>query len=144
MPHQPAAPVVPGEGDGGRGRILLELVWPGDPVPKGRPRHGRNGHSFTPARTRTAEATLRSAVDAIAPPEPWPGPVGLAVVFYCRTRRRTDGDNLAKLVVDAVQRGRRESGGIILDDAQIVRWEIDVHRAVPGQEPRTEITMWRA
>jgi len=83
---------------------------------------------------------LRAAVDAAAPPEPHAGPVGLWVAFYCATRRRTDGDNLAKLVTDCVQRGRRTDGGVILDDAQIVRWELDVYRGCA--EPRTEVLLW--
>jgi len=83
---------------------------------------------------------LRAAVDAVAPPDPYAGPVGLWVAFYCLTRRRTDGDNLVKLVTDCAQRGRRDVGGVILDDAQIVRWELDIYRGC--DEPRTEIVLW--
>ena len=119
------------------GFVLLALSWPGDPIPKGRPRHGRNGHAFTPARTRDAEDALRAAVNATAPPEPWAGPVRLDLVFHCRTRRRTDGDNLAKLVTDCLQRGKRTSGGVIVDDSQILDWHIRLYRGEP--EPGTDI-----
>lgn len=119
---------------------LLTITIPGDPIPKGRPRAGR-GHHYTPARTRTAEDALRSAC-GIFTEEPYAGDVGIDLVFYCATRRRTDGDNLTKLVTDALQRGKREDGGVILDDAQILEWHIRVHRRVEGEEPRTEIRVY--
>lgn len=120
--------------------LLLHITIPGDPISKGRPRSGR-GRTYTPKRTREAETVIRQLVDESpwALTEPYAGPVTLHVRFYCATRRRTDGDNLLKLVTDAIQRGRRDSGGIIQDDAQIEEWYCRVYRKAKGEEPRTEI-----
>jgi crossover junction endodeoxyribonuclease RusA len=122
--------------------LLLDITIPGDPISKGRPRSGK-GRTYTPKRTREAEAVIRELVDTSpwAQTEPYAGPVSLRVQFYCATHRRTDGDNLLKLVTDAIQRGRRESGGIIADDAQIEEWYCRVYRKAEGEEPRTEITL---
>lgn len=120
---------------------LLNVTVMGDPIPKGRPRGGR-GHHYTPKRTRDAEEALRelAGVDDL---QAWEGPVGIDVTFFCATRRRTDGDNLTKLVTDALQRRRGEStGGVFLDDAQIEDWRIRVRRRVEGEEPRTEIRVY--
>lgn len=123
-------------------KVLLELTWPGDPVTKGRPR-GRGKTFYTSARTRAAETALRARIDEVAAgAEPYDGPVGVRLEFFTRTRRRADGDNLEKLVGDCLQRGRRPTGGVILDDCQIDEAYKRVHRAVPGQEPRTEILVY--
>lgn len=122
--------------------ILLDITIPGDPIAKGRPRSGK-GRTYTPKRTKEAEANIGEIVEAStwATVEPYAGPVSLRVQFYCATRRRTDGDNLLKLVTDAIQRGRREAGGIILDDAQIEEWYCRVRRRQDGEAPRTEILL---
>lgn len=122
--------------------LLLDITIPGDPIPKGRPRSGK-GRTYTPKRTRDAEASIIELVDAsgFATAMPYDGPVSLSVTFWCATRRRTDGDNLMKLVTDAIQRGRREVGGVIMDDSQIEEWYCRVHRGVKGEEPRTYVTV---
>ncbi len=122
--------------------ILLDLVVPGDPVAKGRPRVGR-GRAYTPARTAEAEERLRGLVDvAMLGQEPYTGPVGLAARFYLATARKADGDNLLKLVADCVQRGRRTHGGVIVDDGQIEEWWCRVHRRAPNERPRTEVVLY--
>lgn len=122
--------------------LILDITIPGDPVAKGRPRSGK-GRTYTPKRTKDAEASIIELVDASewATETPYEGPVSLSVTFWCATRRRTDGDNLLKLVTDAIQRGRREAGGVIMDDSQIEEWYCRVHRRVDGEEPRTEIRL---
>lgn len=114
---------------------LLDLIIPGDPVPKGRPRFTRKGHAYTDARTVAAEkviADLTSAeVDA-----PYDGLVGVNLTFYCATRRLTDGDNLQKLVLDAMNK-------VVFADDHLVHesfWR--VFRKLRGQEPRTEIRVY--
>ncbi len=90
---------------------LLVLTVPGDPIPKGRPRTG-SGKVYTPARTRDAEDVVRVlARQAYGPRAAYAGAVGIVVSFWCATRRRTDGDNLLKLITDGLQRGRRPAGG---------------------------------
>lgn len=122
--------------------LLLDITIPGDPISKGRPRSGQ-GRTYTPKRTRDAKGVIQQLVEASpwARREPYIGPVSLRVNFWCATRRRTDGDNLLKLVTDAIQRGRRPSGGIIADDAQIEEWYCRVYRKAEGAQSRTEIIL---
>lgn len=105
----------------------------GDPIPKGRPRHGRSGHSFTPKRTSDAEQVIRDHVAGGDPVVPFDQPVYVTLDFYCRTRRRTDWDNLAKLVTDAL------NGIAYTDDHLIHRCLVRVFRAVADEVPRTVI-----
>lgn len=122
---------------------LLEMIIPGDPVPKGRPRAGRNGAVYTPGPTKAAEEAIRALVEAeLRGREPHEGPVGIAARFYCKGLTRKDGDNLIKLLTDAIQRGRRDVGGVIYDDAQIEEWWFRVYRGAPGEEPRTEVLVY--
>lgn len=115
--------------------LLLELTIPGDPVPKSRPRAAKNGHVYTPRKTQEAEEAIRALVrEKMA--EPYDGPVGLILRFYCATRRRTDGDNLQKLVQDALNKTA------ITDDSLIEEWCGAVFRRAEGQTPRTEVVLY--
>ena len=95
-----------------------------DPIPKGRPRMTRNGHTYTPKKTRDAEAHLKEMIafhmDGIAPVE---GPVSVNIVFTFKQPKsnktavhtqRPDLDNCFKLVTDAM------NGIVYKDDSQIV------------------------
>lgn len=121
---------------------LLTVTVYGEPVAKGRPRAGP--HSvYTPQRTAVAEETVRAVVQrAYGSRTPVAGPVGVEVAFFLPTRRRVDGDNLLKLVTDALQRGRRPVGGVILDDAQIEEWRCRLYRRAAGEAARTEIRVY--
>lgn len=109
----------------------LTFVFNGDPIPKGRPRHGR-GHSFTPKRTRDAEQAIRDVASELLP-EPFNVPVRVSVTFWCATRRRTDLDNLMKLVCDAL------NGIAYTDDHLIHSLRGRLHRRAVGETPRTEV-----
>lgn len=113
--------------------MIDELSWviDGDPIPKGRPRHGK-GHSFTPKRTRDAETAIREHVTA-GEVVPFDVPVRVSLVFYCKTARRTDLDNLIKLVTDAL------NGIAYSDDHLIHALTARLHRKVIAERPRTEI-----
>lgn len=63
-------------------------------------------------------------------------PVGLVVEFFCATRRHTDGDNLVKLVTDAMNKI------VYKDDSQIVEWFCRIHRGVGAEAARTEILLY--
>lgn len=39
----------------------VEFTVPGQPVPKGRPRLGRGGHTYTPKNTKAAESRIAAA-----------------------------------------------------------------------------------
>jgi crossover junction endodeoxyribonuclease RusA len=115
---------------------LLEITLAGDPIPKGRPRTAR-GVTYTPPRTRAAEKAVAALVrQKLGPVEPFAGAVGLAVEFFCATRRHTDGDNLVKLVTDAC------NGLVYADDFQIEECYYRVHRGVGAQAARTELFMY--
>lgn len=107
------------------------FVFEGDPIPKGRPRHGR-GHSFTPKRTRDAEQAIRDSVAGIGV-VPYDEPVRVSAVFYCKTARRTDLDNLLKLVTDAL------NGVAYTDDHLIHSLRGRLYRRALGETPRTEV-----
>jgi len=121
--------------------VTIQIDVPGEPVPKGRPRMGR-GRAYTPDRTRRAEeavvwswiaegrptlpadcyyeveATFTYALPA-RPRHPYPG--------------RSDLDNLAKLVVDALV-----TAGAIPDDRRMVALSC---RKGYGSRSRTQIVV---
>lgn len=76
-------------------------VFPGEPVPKGRPRSNRSGHTYTPARTKQAEEAIRWQLKAQGA-KPTSEPVYVTVCFDCKSAT-SDLDNLLKLVLDASQ-----------------------------------------
>jgi crossover junction endodeoxyribonuclease RusA len=111
--------------------VQLNFTIDGDPVPKGRPRHGR-GHTWTPKRTLEAEQRIR---DIVAPliDAPFDTPVRVSMSFWCATRRRTDIDNLMKLVLDALNRLA------FVDDHLVHHLHGRLHRRALGEAPRTEV-----
>lgn len=116
---------------------LLDVVVPGDPAVKGRPRFGKNGHAFTDARTKLAEKYLAGFFrDEWGPAPATTEKVGLAVEFFCATRRRCDGDNLMKLVTDSMNKL------VLADDSQIEEWFCRVHRGVGAAQARTRIVLY--
>lgn len=86
------------------------VILPGDPHPKGRPRFSR-GRAYTAEADRDAEArTALSLSQQVS--HPLTGNVALTCVFYRRTRRRVDVDNLIKHVMDSA------NGIVWRDDSQ--------------------------
>lgn len=112
----------------------VTLTVPGAPVPKGRPRHTRAGHAYTPAKTRSYEAAIRSlAMIAMRTRPPITAPVKVEIVVdlpmpasWPRRRKgsamagfivpavRPDLDNLAKAALDAI------NGIVLADDGLVV------------------------
>jgi len=114
---------------------LLSLTIEGDPVSKARPRFSKQGHTYTDRKTVAAEAQIRKLAKALIT-EPYEGKVGIALQFYCATRRRTDGDNLQKLVMDALNKVA------FVDDYLVEESFWRVHRKAEGEAPRTEIFLY--
>ena len=108
---------------------------PDDPKPKGRPRFTRGGRTYTPIRTVQAEAVIRQIVTELEV-KPFTVPVGVEASFFCKTLRRTDGDNLMKLVLDACNEL------IYTDDYLVEEVHYRVYRKVEGEEPRTEVMFY--
>lgn len=111
------------------------MTIPGDPIVKGRPRFTRYGKTYTPKPTADREREVGLlARDLIE--EPYSGRCGVEVDFFCATRRRTDGDNLFKLVLDAL------NGIVFVDDYLVEEVRYRVHRKEEGEAPRTEVYVW--
>lgn len=118
--------------------VVCEVTIPGDPIPKGRPRHGRGGQTFTPARTAIAEEAIAyELLRGRRSRQPTAKPVVVRLVFRCATRRRCDIDNLAKLVLDAA------NDLVWEDDQQVERLEVDVLRGVDDPGTYIRITEGR-
>jgi crossover junction endodeoxyribonuclease RusA len=115
---------------------LLEMTVPGDPVAKQRPRFG-NGRTYTPKETVNAELVIATlAKNKVRGRPPATGIVGLALEFYCATKDRKDADNLAKTVMDALNKV------VYVDDRQIEELFVRVHRGVGRAAARTEVFLW--
>lgn len=123
-------------------RIAFEV--PGKPCGKGRPRFG-NGRTFTPGATISAENWIKTcAVEAGVPlmegaleveviavraiPKSWSKKRRAAALRGAYDTRRPDGDNIAKLVGDAL------NGIAWADDAQISDWIVRKRLAADARE----------
>lgn len=110
----------------------------GEPLPKERPRATKSGRSFTPKRTREAEARVLAAFRAAYPgAEPLTGRLLVEARFYRATRRGVDADNLGKLATDAL------NGAAYADDEQIEDLRIKRFYGA-GDDARTEIRIFEA
>jgi Holliday junction resolvase RusA-like endonuclease len=101
-------------------------TFPGEPVPKGRPRHDQ-GRWHTPTRTENAEKAIRwelKAQHAKLTGEP----VRVELDFRCKSQT-ADLDNLVKLVLDACQ------GFLWANDKQVCQISAEVERGV--SDPKT-------
>lgn len=96
---------------------------PIDPVAKGRPRLGRNGHTFTPKKTKDAEKTIQFYLK-LNKCVKLEGALAVRIIFRIPKPKsvkrefpttRPDLDNYAKLVLDAA------NGYLYEDDSQVVK-----------------------
>ena len=107
-------------------------TFPGEPVPKGRPRTMRNGHTYTPRRTVEAERAIHTYLMAQRA-RPTSGPVQVALYFHCKSQT-ADLDNLVKLVLDAAQ------GFLWENDRQVCRIVAEVERGSSKPETRLAVS----
>lgn len=110
---------------------MIELVIPGRPVPKGRPRLGASG-VYTPRATRDAEDRIAWACRAKRI-RLGARPVRITIDFY-GAHWAADVDNLVKLVLDGLQ-----AGGAIANDRQVVKLSADQHPEPGYGGPHTVI-----
>jgi len=104
------------DGDG----VGIEIIVPGEPIPKQSFRIGYRGRHFQPARIRAAQDQVAwCAREAMAGEPPLTGPVEVIATFARKSRRPCDIDNMFKLVADALE------GIVYKNDAQIVHLELD-------------------
>lgn len=112
---------------------MIKFTIPGKAQPKERPRVPRSGHAYTPAKTRSAEAYIKSlAGGAMKGRKPLTGAVSLSVTIFRAIPKgfgkkkrslaisgivlpitRPDKNNQVKLIEDAL------NGVCWLDDAQV-------------------------
>lgn len=83
------------------GRLLV-FTFPGEPVPKARPRPrmGKQGGYFVPTHA-AQEALAWAFVEARGRRARYVDSVAVVALFYVATRQRKDLDNCLKLVLDA-------------------------------------------
>lgn len=117
---------------------MIRLTIPGQPVAKGRPRMTRNGHAYTPAKTRQYEQAIRALALHDVGPVCLEGPVSVQIICsyaippsWPKHKReaamngtlkhitKPDIDNAAKAVLDAL------NGIFWQDDSQIARLIVD-------------------
>lgn len=117
---------------------VFDLVIPGNPVPKERPRSTvKNGRLivFGSAKTKAAERNIadRARLARIPCHKGW---VRLDLGFFRQDARRVDWDNLAKTVCDALN-------GVAYEDDSSIQ-SVTVHKGVDKVNPRTtvRITTW--
>ena len=107
---------------------------PGKPQPKQRARVTRSGGAFTPKETRNYERAI-AIVGMNARPKSWPldarYDVGLALYFP--DRRRRDGDNVVKSVLDGL------NGVLWDDDSQVTSCRFA--KLVDASDARTVVTV---
>lgn len=110
---------------GGASEELLTLVHPGTPVAKERPRASRDGHFYTPGKTRRAEIDLARTFRLARGRRRFHDTVAIVAVFFVPTLQRKDADNCLKLCMDAATKS-----GVWVDDSQVkaqaVFFELDV------------------
>ena len=68
------------------------------PLPKGRPRFGKNG-VYTDSRTQGCEEEIKWIVSQRWKRPPCEGPVEVSMVFHLPNKRRVDATNLASVVL---------------------------------------------
>ncbi|MGQ7788187.1 RusA family crossover junction endodeoxyribonuclease [Nesterenkonia sp. K-15-9-6] len=93
---------------------MITITVPGRPIPKGRPRLGKGGRTYTPRTTLAHERTIGWLYRSHGHPK-LAGDLHLAIHFIMPNRRRVDIDNLAKTVLDGL------NGIAYEDDAQVTR-----------------------
>lgn len=130
---------------------MIAFTIPGKPQPKERPRVTKSGYTFTPPRTKEYEAKVieQAKKSQLLPQSPLTTPLKMILWFYypiptswskkkqelarrkqIQPAKRPDIDNLAKLIMDAL------NGVAYVDDAQIVQLVINKQY---DEEPRAEV-----
>jgi crossover junction endodeoxyribonuclease RusA len=107
---------------------MPEIVVPGEPVAKERPRRGKHGGFYTPKKTTDYEAlvgwTWRQARHVALS-----GPIVVRLDFYLGGRDK-DLDNMAKAVMDGL------NGVAFADDRQVVA--LSAYKHLSGNLKRVE------
>lgn len=118
--------------------IVARFTVTGEPGCKARARNsGRGGRHYSPASNQVAEEgvgwAFRRAGGGRGGPD-GESSFGVYAVFFCRTGRRRDVDNMMKLLLDAL------NGIAWVDDTQVE--EISAKLLRRSAEPRTVVVIY--
>ena len=111
---------------------MVTFTIPGRPVPKQRPRTGRNGRIYTPKKSRSYEETVGWAGKQVFK-NPYDGPVQLQVNVYL-SAPGGDLDNYVKSIQDGL------NGIAWRDDRQVTRLKAGLF-VRPGVRERAEVVI---
>lgn len=96
-----------------------------EPVPKGRPRVTKKGHTYTPNKTAAFEKTFAHLAKTHVRTSPLEGPLSCRIVLYFASPKKPakpypkgDIDNFAKSILDAL------NGVLYFDDSQVCLLEV--------------------
>ncbi|WP_213996426.1 RusA family crossover junction endodeoxyribonuclease [Tepidanaerobacter syntrophicus] len=115
----------------GYGKTTFRVTIPGRPVPKGRPRLGKNGNVYTPARTKQYEQLVGWKVKEVVR-KPFTGDVAMDIKVYIKCQCG-DLDNLEKALLDGM------NGIAYIDDKQVAALAIQRFK---DKNERVEIELW--
>lgn len=112
---------------------FITLIFNTEPTAKGRPRIGKFGSAYTPAKTRKAEKEIAEAAKMQMMKQrkdPLIGPVAVGIEFIMQRPKkpsqpfpsRSDLDNYAKLVCDALNEIVWDDDSQIVDLYLTKRW----------------------
>ena len=130
----------------------IRFSVPGEPVGKARPRFTKNGHAYTPDKTRSYEAIIRlCAIKAMKGKKLLTGAISLSVTAFfpipksytktvrekalsgeMRHTKKPDWDNVGKIVSDAL------NGVVYADDAKVSHAIVDKRYS---DFPRVEVAV---
>ena len=133
---------------------LVRFTIRGEPKSKQRPRVTARG-TYTPAETREAEQRIRTAW-AETQAEPFTYQVVVTIDFYNGNKRRRDLDNMAKLVLDALNKvayaddyqvvglnlrkifTTHDQARTVVTLSEVIEWpcETETIRTIPGTRSR--------
>lgn len=111
---------------------MIHFTVPGRPVPKQRPRVGKNGNIYIPQKCRVYEKQVGMMARQVFP-RPLTGPVALEVKLFF-TSRPGDLDNYVKAISDGL------NGIAWQDDRQVVELQASLQKA-RGSRERAEVTV---
>lgn len=111
--------------------MTYKIIIPGRPVPKGRPRLGKNGNVYTPKRTREYEQLVGWRAKQVIK-EPLKGDIAVDIKIYIKGQCG-DLDNLEKAILDGM------NGIAYSDDRQVAALAI---QRLKDKNERVEIELW--
>ena len=134
----------------------FQILFPGKPVGKGRPRFNKTTGSIrTPDKTKVWEKAFAWEAKKEARRAGWdagdesPAGVDVIAVFARPQRHRftgrewrkgtPDGDNVLKAVADGLQKA-----GVIHNDTQLVEWKVRSVYGAEGETAHVEVRVYRA